>query len=105
MSNSTIWPIDRILSDATTPGQSGPDSDGNEGLPRILQRSSITVVSLSDCLVSYFVTPADWASYVCNMFLIVRDRFGFIFPIVRHISQRPTSQTANAKPYPPILHF
>ena len=25
-----VWPIDRTLSGATTPGQSGPESDGNE---------------------------------------------------------------------------
>ena len=28
---SSIWPIDRTLSGATTPDQSGPGSDGNEG--------------------------------------------------------------------------
>ena len=32
---SFIWPIDRTLSGATTPGQSGPGSDGNEGVLRI----------------------------------------------------------------------
>ena len=41
------------LSGATTPGQSGPVSDGNEGVLRILQGSSITEVSLLDCLMSY----------------------------------------------------
>ena len=30
--HSSIWPIDRILSSATTLGQSGPGSDGNEGV-------------------------------------------------------------------------
>ena len=29
---SSIWPIDRTLSGATTPGQSRPGSDGNEGV-------------------------------------------------------------------------
>ena len=43
---SSIWPIDRILSGATTPEQSGPGSDGN-------QSSKITEASPSDCLVSY----------------------------------------------------
>ena len=28
----SIWPIDRIISGATTPGQNGPGSDGNEGV-------------------------------------------------------------------------
>ena len=45
---SSIWPIDRTLSDATTPGQSLPGSDGNEGVIRISQSSSITGISLSD---------------------------------------------------------
>ena len=29
---SSIWSIDRTLSGGTTPGQSGPGSDGNEGV-------------------------------------------------------------------------
>ena len=49
---SSIWPIDWTLSGATTTGQSGPGSDGNKGILRILQSSSITEASLSDCLVS-----------------------------------------------------
>ena len=35
MSNSSIWPIDKTLSGATTPGQSGPGSKGNEGVLHI----------------------------------------------------------------------
>ena len=38
---------------ATTPGQGGPGSDGNEGVLRISQSSSITGTSPSDCLVSH----------------------------------------------------
>ena len=38
------------LSGATTPGQSGPGSDGNEGVLRIPQSSSIAGTSPSDCL-------------------------------------------------------
>ena len=49
---SCIWPIDRALSGATTPGQSGPESDGNEGVLRIRQSSHITGTSPSDILVS-----------------------------------------------------
>ena len=52
MSNTSIWPIDRTLSDATTPGQSGLRSNGNEGVLQIPQ-SSKPGASLSDCLVSY----------------------------------------------------
>ena len=53
MSNTSIQPIDRTLSGATTPGQGGPGSDGNKGVPCILQSSSITGASASHCLVSY----------------------------------------------------
>ena len=41
------------LSSATTPGQSGPESNGNEGVLCILQSASITGTSKSDCSVSY----------------------------------------------------
>ena len=50
---SSIWARDRILSGATTLGQSGPKSDGNEGVLCIPQSSSITGTSTLDCLVSY----------------------------------------------------
>ena len=41
------------LSGATTPGQSEPGSNDNEGILRIPQSSSITGTSPSDCLASY----------------------------------------------------
>ena len=41
------------LSGATSPGQSGPGSNSNEGVLRIPQSSSITGTSPSDCLGSY----------------------------------------------------
>ena len=62
------------------PGQSGPGSNGNEGLPHIPQGPSITRTSPSNCLVSYpghslggsypfaevqsvySTAPANWAS-------------------------------------------
>ena len=43
------YSIDRALSVATTLGQSGPGSDGNDGVLRIPQSSSITGTSPSDC--------------------------------------------------------
>ena len=49
---NSIGPIDRTLSGATTPDQSGPGSDGNEGVLRIPQSSTISGTSPSDCLVS-----------------------------------------------------
>ena len=48
MSNSSIWPIDRILSGVTTLGQSRPGSDDNEGVLCISQSSSITGAWQSD---------------------------------------------------------
>ena len=53
MQFSSIWPIDRALSGASTPGQNEPGSDGNEEVLHILQSSSITGTSPSDYLVSY----------------------------------------------------
>ena len=53
MSNSSIQPIDRALSGATTQGQIGFGTNGNKGAFCIPQSSSITGVSPSDYLVSY----------------------------------------------------
>ena len=50
---SSIWPIERNLSGATTPGHSGPGINGNKGVFRIPQSCRIIGTSLSDCLVSY----------------------------------------------------
>ena len=59
---SSIWPIDRTISSATTPGQSGPGSDGNEEVLCIPQSSSIIEAVSSDCFVPY---PGHllWVSY------------------------------------------
>ena len=51
------------LSGATTPGQSGPGSDGNEGVLRIPQSSNTAGTSPSDCLVSYQHTRWGGGSY------------------------------------------
>ena len=58
---SFIWLIDRNLSRATIPGYCGPGSDGNEGVLRITQSSSITGSSTLDCLMSYQDTL--WGSF------------------------------------------
>ena len=50
---TSIWPIDRTLSGATTPGQSTPGSNSYDGVLCILQSSSITGISPSDCFLSY----------------------------------------------------
>ena len=62
MSNSSILLIDRTLSVATTLGQSGPGSDGNEVVLRIPQSSSISGTSPLDCLVSYPGHSLEWGS-------------------------------------------
>ena len=62
MSNSSIWPIDMTLSKATTPGQSGPGSNGNERVLHILQ-SSKTGVSPLDCFLSYPGHSLGFGSY------------------------------------------
>ena len=41
---SSILPIDKTLLGATTPGQSGPGSDGGKGVLRIPQISNITEI-------------------------------------------------------------
>ena len=53
MQFSSIQPMDRAQSGATIQGQSGPGSNGNEGVLHIPQSPSITGTSHSDCLVSY----------------------------------------------------
>ena len=87
---SSVWPIDTTLSGATTLGQSGPGSDGNEGISRIPQSSSITGTSLSDCLVwnpghslevgsypsaekqsVYYTAPVNWASHELTYILLL----------------------------------
>ena len=53
MSNCSTWPIDRTLSGANTPGQSGPVSIGNEGVLCFPQSSRISWAPPSDGLISY----------------------------------------------------
>ena len=63
MQFNSIKPIDRALSGATILGQSGPESNGNEGVLHISQSSSITGTSPSNCLVSYPGLSLGWGSY------------------------------------------
>ena len=60
---SSIWPIDRTQSGATTPGQSWPGGNGNEGVLRIPQSSSITRASPSYSFVSYEVLNSAALAY------------------------------------------
>ena len=74
---SSIWPIDRTLSGAISPGQRGPKSNSSEGVLFIARSSSITGNLSSYCFVSYpghllggvsypsaevqsITAPADW---------------------------------------------
>ena len=63
MLNSSIWPIDRFLSDATTPDQSRPGSKGNDGIICISQSSRITGASPSDYSESY-PRNCGWEAYL-----------------------------------------
>ena len=78
----SIWPLDKTLSNATTPGQSEFRSDGSERALRIPHISSITEASPSNSLMShpghtleesypsaemqsvYSIVPADWAKNI-----------------------------------------
>ena len=64
---SSVWPIDMTLSGATTTGQSGSRSDGDEWVLLIPQSASITGDSPSDCwvsrtLVGWGLTPLQRSS-------------------------------------------
>ena len=82
MSNSSTWLIDRTLLGATTLGQDGPGSHGNEEILCVSQSSSNTKASPSDCFMSYLeqslresypsakmqlvysTAPVDWANLI-----------------------------------------
>ena len=57
---SSIWPIDRTFSVANTLGLSGPWSNGNKGILRIPQSSSIIRALASDYFVSYPGHSLGW---------------------------------------------
>ena len=67
--SSSIWPIDRTLSSASTPGQSGPRSDSNEGvlhIPKKLQHCWNLTIRLfsviSTTLIGGILTPLQRCS-------------------------------------------
>ena len=70
MSNGSIWFIDRTWSGLATLGQSGTESDSNDGVLRVSQSSSITEASLSESFVSYPETRCGW------VLLLHRDAVG-----------------------------
>ena len=96
---SSIQPIDRALSGVTTPGQSGPGSNGNEGVLRIPQSSSITGTPPSDCLVSYIghslvgVLPsAELQSVYSTAPADLATRWGESYPSIKRQSGYSTTQ-------------
>ena len=61
MSKNSIWPIDRILSGANTPGQSGPGRNGNDFLyltKVTYSESSYPSLKMQSV---YSTAPVDWA--------------------------------------------
>ena len=82
MSSSYICSIDRTLSSASIPSQSGPERDGNEGVLHIPLNCRVSQAWLSECLVSirtlfgwglthqtdmqsvYSTAPVDWAPFL-----------------------------------------
>ena len=62
MSNSSI---DRSLSGSITPGKGGSGNDGNEGVFRIPQSSSITCATPSNCFMSYQDTSLSFINFMC----------------------------------------
>ena len=81
---TSIWPVDRTLSGDTTLGQSGPGSNGNEGVLCIPLISGITEASSSDCLVSYSryfggLLPRDAVSVFCCPSWLCRFYLLFFF--------------------------
>ena len=86
----SIEPIDMALSSALNPGQSGPGSNGNEGMFHISQSSSITGTTPSDCLVSYQDTHWSGGGVLLHCrgaFGVFHSRLGNYF--VRFLSVKP----------------
>ena len=94
MSNSFIWPKERILTGATILGQSGPVSDGNEGVLHIPQSSSISGASPSDSLVSYLGHSLEGVLPLCKDAVWIfynPSRLGFKTDISRYLLPNSTT--------------
>ena len=96
MSNSSIWSIHRTLSGDTTPSQSGPGSDSNEGVCHIPQTSSITGASPSDCLVSYSGHSLRCLTSLqrCSLYILQHQPTGL--PWERYESLHPINYKLNS---------
>ena len=86
MSYSSISPIDRMLSGATSPSQSGPGTNGNEGILHI-PKSSKAKASPSDAFLSFpghllgvgFFTPLQR----CSRCILQSQPTGLFFVLVQ----------------------
>ena len=103
MSNSSIWPIYKNQSGATTSGQSEPGSDANEGWFCIPQSASITVASQS-CfycniqgtrwLWSYTSAKVQFVYYIAQTARLItilnfwQNNFDFIVSFIKNVSQQ-----------------
>ena len=94
MWNSFIWPIDRVLSGATTPGQSGPGSNRKEGgsthSPKLLHYWSLIISLFSVisrivivCECGGFYPSAEMRSvYSTSLANWVQQQFGDLLNIM-----------------------
>ena len=113
---SSIWAIDRSLSGATTPGQSGPWNDGNKRVLCIPQSSSITGPSLTHFLGHMQDTPKGCLTHLlrcCRFSLQSQLTLNNQQLLICHKTKpnrslRCLSSTCNSLRFgdpPPPLHF
>ena len=69
----SIWPIDRTISGATTPGQSRPESNGNERVLHIPQISKAGVMPSDDLMPYPGHTLREGSYHFC------RDAVGVLY--------------------------
>ena len=60
---SSIWPVDRALSGATTPGQSGPGKDSIEGVLCIYM---CVCVCVRECVYKYDLALNNPQKLICH---------------------------------------
>ena len=69
---SSIWPIDKTILGATTPGFSGLESDGNEGVICIPESSSI--MEPHHQIILYHIHDTRW-----GVLPVCKDAFGVFY--------------------------
>ena len=79
---SFIWPIDRALSGATTPCQSGPGSNGHEEVLHLLLPSFLLNIFLLFCIDSFsllYTLPFRFSSQLSACFFFFLSTINFSF--------------------------